>query len=181
MRGAGTLAVGAQKFDVTLTLQRRPRAEVIQPKVEQRADYFVGTWRFEYLGAEYPPISTGSRTGTATFTSDGPNFVTGKIDNDAGTRKYQDTVKIGFDPDTHMLAYVERRADGFELASVVNWRSPIAMTFTTSPVKAGGKTYQLRRVISVTSNVAFEVTEEFSVDGGPFKRLGNAHYTKQKQ
>jgi hypothetical protein len=178
MRGAGVLAVGAQRFDVTLALQRRPRAEVIQPHVEQRADYFIGRWTFEYLGAEYPPLSTGTRAGTATFTSDGGQFVTGRIDNDAGGRKYQDTLKIGFDPDTNMLLVVERRSDGFELASLGNWRSPIAITFVTSPVRADGKTYQLRRVISVTSNTAFEVTEEFSVDGGAFKRLGKARYTK---
>src|SRR6185436_19821172 len=92
LRGAGVLAVGAQRFDVTLALQRRPRAEVIQPHVEQRAEYFVGRWAFEYVGAEYPPISTGTRTGTAAFTSDGGNFVTGRIDNDAGSRKYQETV-----------------------------------------------------------------------------------------
>ena len=178
MRGAGVLAVGAQRFDVTLALQRRPRAEVIQPHVEQRADYFIGRWTFEYLGAEYPPLSTGTRAGTATFTSDGGQFVTGRIDNDAGGRKYQDTLKIGFDPDTNMLVVVERRSDGFELASLGNWRSPIAITFVTSPVRSDGKTYQLRRVISVTSNTAFEVTEEFSVDGGAFKRLGKARYTK---
>jgi len=39
--------------------------------------------------------------------------------------------------------------------------------------------YQLRRVLSVTSDTAFDVTEEFSVDGSAFRRLGNAHYTKQ--
>ena len=178
MRGAGVLAVGAQRFDVTLALQRRPRAEMIQPHVEQRADYFIGRWTFEYLGAEYPPLSTGTRAGTATFTSDGGQFVTARIDNDAGGRKYQETLKIGFDPDTNMLVVVERRSDGFELASLGNWRSPIAITFVTSPVRADGKTYQLRRVISVTSNTAFEVTEEFSVDGGAFKRLGKARYTK---
>ena len=38
--------------------------------------------------------------------------------------------------------------------------------------------YQLRRVLSVTSDTAFDVTEEFSVDGSAFRRLGNAHYTK---
>jgi hypothetical protein len=178
MRGAGVLTVGAQRFDVTLALQRRPRAEVLQPRVEQRADYFVGRWTFDYVGAEYPPLSTGTRTGSAAFTSDGANFVTGRIDNDAGSRKYQDTVKIGLDPDTNMLVYVERRSDGFELASLGNWRSPIAITFLTSPVRVDGKTYQLRRVISVTSNTAFEVTEEISVDGSAFKRLGKAHYTK---
>jgi hypothetical protein len=178
MRGAGVLAVGAQRFDVTLAFQRRPRGEVIQPHVEQRADYFVGRWTFEYLGAEYPPLSTGTRAGTATFTSDGGHFVTGRIDNDAGGRKYQDTLKIGLDPDTNMLVFVERRSDGFELASVGNWRSPIAITFLTSPVRADGRTYQLRRVISVTSNTAFEVTEEISVDGSAFKRLGKARYTR---
>ena len=31
---------------------------------------------------------------------------------------------------------------------------------------------------SVMSPTAFDVTEEFSVDGGPFKRLGNGHFTK---
>jgi hypothetical protein len=178
MRGAGVLAVGAQRFDVTLALQRRPRAEVIQPHVEQRAEYFVGRWTFEYLGAEYPPLSTGTRTGTATFTSDGGHFVTGRIDNDAGGRTYQDTLKIGLDPDTNMLVFVERRSDGFELASLGNWRSPIAITFLTSPVRADGKSYQLRRVISMTSNTAFEITEEISVDGGAFKRLGKARYTR---
>jgi len=178
MRGAGVLAVGSQRFDVTLALQRRPRAEVIQPHVEQRVDYFVGRWTFEYLGAEYPPLSAGTRSGTATFTSDGGHFVTGRVDNDASGRKYQDTVKIGFDPDTNMLLFVERRSDGFELASLGNWRSPIAITFLTSPVRTDSKTYQLRRVMSVTSNTAFEVTEEISVDGGAFKRLGKAHYTR---
>src|SRR5262245_7829359 len=178
LRGAGVLTVGAQRFDVTLALQRRPRAEVIQPHVEQRAEYFVGRWTFEYLGAEYPPLSTGTRTGTATFTSDGGHFVTGRIDNDAGGRTYQDILKIGLDPDTNMLVFVERRSDGFELASLGNWRSPIAITFLTSPVRTDGKSYQLRRVISMTSNTAFEITEEISVDGGAFKRLGKARYTR---
>jgi hypothetical protein len=33
-------------------------------------------------------------------------------------------------------------------------------------------------MMSVMSTTAFDVTEEFSIDGGPFKRLGNGHYTK---
>jgi len=77
-----------------------------------------------------------------------------------------------------MLIFVERRSDGFELVSLDNWRSPIAISFLTSAVRADGKTYQLRRVLSVTSNTAFEITEEISVDGGAFKRLGRARYTR---
>src|SRR5712691_10190296 len=91
MKGTGTLAVGAQKFDVTLALQRRPRAEAIQPHVEQRIDYFVGRWTFDYVGAEYPPLSAGSRSGTATFTRTGAsNFVTGALDGELLGKSYQE-------------------------------------------------------------------------------------------
>jgi hypothetical protein len=179
MKGAGMLSVGAQKFDVTFALQRRARPEVIQPRVEQRVDYFVGQWRFEFLGAEYPPLSTGARSGTVTFARIGAShFITGRVDGELVGTRYQETLSLGLDPETNMLVYVERRSDGTELVSLGNWRSPIGITFLTSPVQANGKIYQLRRFVSVTSAVAFEVTEEFSVDGGPFKRLGNAHYTK---
>jgi len=180
MNGTGTLAVGAQKFDVTLALQKRPRSEAPQPRVEQRIDYFVGRWAFDYVGGEFPPLSAGSRSGTATFAHTGASpFVSGTIDGEAGGKPYREQLSIGLDPDTNALAFVERRPDGVELISIASWRSPIAMTFHTSPVQANGRTYQLRRLLSVTSATAFEVTEEFSVDGGPFRRLGNGHYTKQ--
>jgi len=178
-RGGGRLTVGAQKFDVTLALQRRPRAEAIQPHVEQRVDYFVGRWRFEYVGGEYPPLSAGNRSGTATFTRSGTsNFVTGAIEGDLGGTPYHETMSIGLDPDTNAMAFVERRSDGVELVSVASWRSPIAISFQTSPLRANGTTYQLRRLIAVRSTTSFDVTEEFSIDGGPFKRLGDAHFTK---
>ena len=179
MTGAGTVSVGTQKLIVSLALQRRPRADTVQPHVEQRIDYFVGRWTFEYLGAEYPPLSAGGRSGTMTFTKTGAsNFVTGRLDGELLGKPYQEQVSIGIDLDTNMLAFVEKRPDGVELVSVASWRSPIAITFQTSPVQANGKIYQLRRLLSVNSPTAFDVTEEFSVDGGPFRRLGNGHYTK---
>jgi hypothetical protein len=181
MTGGGKMSVGPHRFDVTIELQRRARADVIQPQVEQRADYFVGRWTFEYLGAEFPPLSAGTRTGTATFSKNGTStFLTGRIDGEVAGRKYQEQMTVGFDPETKMLAVVERRADKTELVSVANWQSPLAIPFTTSPVQADGRTYQLRRVISVLSDTAFNVTEEFSVDGAPFRRLGTARYTKVK-
>jgi hypothetical protein len=182
LTGAGTLSIGAQRFEVTLALQRRPRQEAIQPQVERRIDYFVGRWMFEYLGAEYPPLSAGARHGTATFTRSGAsNFATGRINGELLGKPYQEQVSIGLDPETQALAVVERRSDGVELVSVASWRSPIAITFHTSPVQANGQTYQLRRVIAVRSATAFDVTEEFSVDGGPFRRLGTGRFTKLPQ
>jgi hypothetical protein len=122
----------------------------------------------------------GGRSGTVTFSRLGAsNFVAGQFDGELLGKPYKETQTIGFDADTNALVLIERRADGLEIVSLGNWRSPLAVTFQTTPVQTSGRVYQLRRVISVTSDVAFEVTEEFSVDGGPFRRLGNGHYTKQ--
>jgi hypothetical protein len=106
------------------------------------------------------------------------NFVAGRLEGELFGKPYQEQLSIELDPETNMLAFVEKRPDGVELLSVASWRSPIAITFQTSPVQANGKIYQLRRLMSVMSPTSFDVTEEFSVDGGPFKRLGNGHYTK---
>ena len=177
--GSGSLSVGPHRFPVTIELTRRPRAEVIQPQVAQRADYFVGRWTFEYLGGEFPPLSAGSRTGTATFTKTGnSNFVSGVIENDLGGKKSQDRITLGFDPETRMLAVVERRSDQTELISVASWQSPLAISFTTSPVVSGGRTYQLRRVIQILNEQSFDIVEEFSIDGAAFRRLGNARYSR---
>ena len=179
LKGSGRLSVGAQSFDLALALQRRPREGVIQPRVEQRIEYFVGQWKFDYVGAEYPPLSAGSRAGTMTVGRTGTsNFAAGHIDGNLPGTTYKETMTIGLDPETDMVVLFERRADGTELVSLGNWRSPIGITFMTSPLVSNGKTYQLRRFISVTSLLAFEMTEEFSVDGGAFKRLGNARFTK---
>lgn len=179
LKGAGTLSVGPQRFDVTLDFQRRARQAVPQRQVEQSVSYFVGRWKVDYLGGDFPPLSAGGRTGTIVFSRAGSSdFVVGRLDGDILGKPYHETHSIGFDPDTKMLVDVERRGDGTELLSLCNWRSPLAIVFHTSPVQANGRMYQLRRVISITSDEAFEVTEEFSVDGGTFRRLGNGHYTK---
>lgn len=179
MAGVGTVGVGSQKLDVSIALQRRQRQDVVQPHVEQRPEYFAGTWSFEYLGGEFPPLSQGTRSGTVTFTRVGTSgFLTGVLEGEDGPKSREDLL-LGVDVESKTVVYRERHSDGVELVSLGNWQSPLAITFVTTPVVSAGKSYQLRRVISVTSDVAFSVTEEFSVDGGPFRRLGNAQFVKR--
>jgi hypothetical protein len=180
LKGPATLAVGLQRFDVAFDLQRRARTTVLQRQVQQQVDYFVGRWKFEYVGGEFPPLSNGGRTGTIAFTRNGAsNFATGQLEGVLLGKPYRETHTIGVDPETYSVVSVERRADGSEAVSLGTWRSPLAIVFQTAPVSASGKVFQLRRVVSVTSDTAFDVTEEFSTEGGAFRRLGNAHYTKQ--
>lgn len=44
----------------------------------------------------------------------------------------------------------------------------------TMALDADGRVYVLKRRIRLTSDSAFLVIDEFSVDGGPFRRLGDA-------
>jgi hypothetical protein len=177
--GSGSVGLGPQAFDVTIQLQRRPRQEVTQPQVEQSAAYFVGKWAFEYVGGEFPPLSAGTRTGTVAFSkTNSPNVVTGRIDGEVAGKPYQEHVSIVFDPDSRSLAFLERRPGGIELLHAASWQSPLAITFQSSPVSAGNRTYQLRRVVQVVSDTTFEMTEEFSVDGGPYRRLGSGQFSR---
>lgn len=122
MKGAGTLAVGPHRVEIALQLQRRPRQDVVQPQVEQRLDYFVGRWSFEYVGGDFPPLSAGTRNGTLTFTRLGTSsFAMGQLDGEILGKRYKESVSIGFDPDTNALVFLERRPDGAELVSVANW------------------------------------------------------------
>ena len=180
LAGSGKLMVGSLPASVALELRRQPRADVLQPVVEQRAAYFAGRWTFEYLGGEFPPLSPGSRTGTATFTSPSPETIAGVIEASIDGKPHREQWSMTFDAATQMLAVVERRAGGPELLSVANWQTPLAIRFTTAPVDEGGRRYQLRRLLRIVSDTSFTVTEEFSVDGAPFRRLGQATFEKTK-
>lgn len=181
LRGNGTVGVGNQAIPVTFDLQRRARQDVAQKHVAQRVEYFTGRWRFEYLGGDFPPLSAGERSGTVAFSPTGGTFVRGAVDGESMGKAFKEAIAIGVSPETKSVVYVERRADGVDLISLGNWTSPLAIVFQTAPLTSGGKVYQLRRVISVLSETAFDVTEEFSVDGGAFRKLGTAHYTKERQ
>lgn len=178
LSGIATIAVGSQRQSASLSLERRNRRDVAQPQVRQRIDYFAGRWEFEYVGGEFPPLSAGPRTGTAAFALVGDSFVRGELTADLGGTGYREEIMIGFDPGTKSLTFLERKPGGVELLSVATWESPIAIRFVTSPVQAEGRTWQLRRLLSVTSDVAFSMAEEYAVDGGPFRRLGSARFTK---
>lgn len=179
MRGAGTVGVGNLVLPVTFDLARRQRQDVAQRQVAQRAEYFSGRWTFEYLGGEFPPLSAGERSGTVTFSAPSSSqFVTGVVEGETLGKPFKESIAIGVNADIKSVVYHERRADGVELISNGNWTSPLAIVFQTAPLTSGGRTFQLRRVISILSETAFDVSEEFSVDGGTFKKLGTAHYTK---
>ena len=179
LSGNGRLTLGQHDFAVSLDLTRARRADVPQPQIDQRIGYFGGTWRFEYTGGEFPPLSIGTRSGTVTFDAVpyGP-FVRGHVIGEVFGDSYTETWTIGFDEATRAIIWREQLSTGRSLLALGNWTSPIAITFLTVPMETESGAYVLRRLISTTSDSAFSVTDEFSVDGGPFQRLGSGSYLR---
>ena len=150
-----------------------------QPQVEQSIEYFLGTWAFEYTGGEFPPLSIGTRSGQLTVTRRrDSNWAEGTIVGDVFGDSYTERVTIGFDSENQFLVFKETLSNDVELLSIADWQSPIGISFVIIPIEYDDHLYQLRRVMTITSEIAFQVTEEFSVDGGPFRRLGNADYQR---
>ena len=108
-------------------------------------------WNFEQDPAGEPLDETGNITGSA---------------------------RISFDETSKTLTYDEHLPSGVEIKSVGDWSSPISIRFKVEPFKTGGHTLILRRTISIISGFSYKVTEELSIDGGPYERLGQGLFTK---
>ena len=179
LTGGGRVTLGNHGFDVSIELKRTRRTDVPQPQIEQQIGYFAGEWTFEYSGGEFPLLSIGTRTSTVTFAAipHGP-FVRGHVTGDVFGEPYAETWTIGFDADARSIVWHEQLSIRQRLIGLGNWTSPIAITFLTAPVEAEGRVYVLKRLMQTTSDTAFAVTDQFSVDGGPFRRVGNGFYIK---
>lgn len=193
LKGKGEAEFGGQTFGFDFDLKRGgdapagpqqpqpappPRREVPQPQQKQAASYFAGQWTFKWVGRE-SPLGPAPREGTATFTlrSDGKTLDV-RTEGVADGKPFKDTGVIVWDEATKMMTVAERLANGAQIQSKGDWRSPISIRFTIDPIKVKGQTVQLKRVISIVAAHSFTVTEELSEDGGPFVRLGSAVYSK---
>lgn len=150
-----------------------------QPMQEQGLDYFVGSWRFEWVGRE-SAITAGPRAGSAIFTRLGDSSflemrANGMVD---GAGAYTDTGVLGWNDEKKLLAVRERLSTGVEMLSLGDWSSPLAIRFDIQPVQAEGRTLRLRRTWTIISAGSFSVAEELSTDGGPFVRLGTGRFDK---
>jgi hypothetical protein len=159
--------------------QRRQRnPDVPQPQQQQSIDYFVGHWTYKYVGRE-SPFGPAPRDCKVTFTKrpDGKSVEGATECTHDGTASSATSVLV-FDSETKMISATETVGKGVTMTSRGDWTSPIAIRFSADPVRLGGMTLQLRRTIAVVSAHSFTITDEFSENGGPFVRLGNAVVTK---
>ena len=193
MKGKGEAEFNGQTFGFDFEMKRGaepppgtqqpqppppPRREVPQPQQKQSANYFAGQWNFKWVGRE-SPLGPAPREGTATFTvrADGKTIDL-RVEGKADEKPFKESAVIVWDETTKMMTVSEKLANGVQVQSKGDWRSPISIRFTVDPIKVKGQTVQLKRILSVVAAHSFTVTEELSEDGGPFVRLGSAVYSK---
>jgi hypothetical protein len=199
LKGKGEVDLGGQTFGFDLDLKRvsldtstpttqvapaQPggqqaapqRRDVPQPTQKQSLEYFLGQWKFKGYGRESPLGSGAPSEGTITYTQ----LVEGKFaeSRSEGPNKTVYRAVIGYNDQKKMLAVFERLANGIEIISMGDWTSPIAIRFDIAPIVVKGQTLRLKRTISIVAAHSYTVTEELSIDGGPFQRLGNALFTR---
>jgi len=150
-----------------------------QPQQQQGLDYFVGTWSFTWTGRE-SALTSGPRTGTTTFTrAGGSNFLELRTEGRSdGGGAYRESGVLGWNDARKTLAVEETLAGNVSMLSLGDWSSPISILFDSQPVQIQGHTLRLKRTYSILSGTSFRVTEELSIDGGPFSRLGVGDFQK---
>ena len=151
-----------------------------QPQQKQSVEYFTGSWHMEYVGRE-SGISAGPRTGTLTFTRKGATDVldmqtTGQTDTGAafkesGTFEWKEA---------DMSVTIRERVGTVELTNTGNWSTPLSIRTESQPVKSGNQSIRVRRNYQIINPASFTLSEEISIDGGPFQRLGNATFSKNQ-
>ena len=193
LKGKGEAEFGGQTFGFDFDMKRGvdappgpqspqpappPRREVPQPQQKQAASYFVGQWTFKWVGRE-SLLGPAPREGTATYSlrPDGKTLDV-RTEGTADGKSFKESAVVIWDEATKMFTSAERLANGVQIQSKGDWRSPISIRFTVDPIKVKGQTVTLKRIISVVAAHSFTVTEELSEDGGPFVRLGSAVYSK---
>jgi hypothetical protein len=155
------------------------RESVPQPLQQQKLEYFQGQWKFKWLGMESLLGPGGSKEGTLTYTPilDG-KFLEGRAEGTLEGSDFREINYLGWDAERKLLTSYEQRSVGAAILGLGDWNSPIAIRFTIPPLKIKGQNLQLKKIITIVAAHSFTVTEELSVDGGPFQRLGSGVFTR---
>jgi len=150
-----------------------------QPVQKQGVEYFDGTWNFTWTGRE-SAFTPGPRTGSVTFSRLGDTpFLEFRTRGTAdGVGAYEESGVLGWQDKGKVVALHERLWSHVEMLSVGDWSSPISIRFESAPVRVKEQTMRLRRTYGIVSAGSFTVSEEISVDGGAFVRLGGGVFTK---
>ena len=178
LSGKGDLNMGANRLAFTYEMKRiGDVVDKTEPAPLEKLDYFTGEWKFDLTSRESPFTPGGALAGTMKFTRvlDSKMLeARAEAKGDSGT--FRSVGYVGFDAASKLYTFFEQTGLS-AILSTGTWTGP-GIRLESAPVDIQGKSYRLRRAISIVSDTTFTVKNEFSVDGAPFERLSNGTFTK---
>ena len=160
------------------------QAEPQMPKPgpeHQRLHYFVGNW---YTEVETKPgqMGPGGRT-TITEHNEmlGDFFVIFHRDERDATGPVKEIGIMGYDPEQKVYTYEQFSDQGERVTATgtVSGDSWVLLWPATDAAKEGGKRLKGRFTLKEVSPTSYTSTEEISIDGGPWTKVGEGKATKK--
>ena len=160
------------------------QAEPQMPKPgpeHQRLHYFVGNWYTE-VETKPGPMGPGGRT-TITEHNEmlGDFFVIFHRDERDATGPVKEIGIMGYDPEQKVYTYEQFSDQGERVTATgtVSGDTWVLLWPATDAAKEGGKRLKGRFTLKEVSPTSYTSTEEISIDGGPWTKIGEGKATKK--
>ena len=146
-------------------------------------DYFVGTWKMEWVSADSPFGSAGDVTGTLTIRHVEGCYYEGALDAVSPDGPYKSALRIIYNMEHRFLVWIEDDGRGFEMIRVGPVGGDLSGYYThfwEQPViQVKGMSVRLRGTTFVQTPTTFLVRRQISVDGDPYMNFGTVSFFRQ--
>ncbi len=160
----------------------RPTQESDQVPPLNFADYFLGTWEFEWFIPEGPLGSAGEVSGTTTYTALGEMFYQADTTATGPDGPFTRTERIAYHEEHRTLARFVTDSRGFSYMQMAGVSGDLGglyyINFESEPFTVKGQTIRVRDAVRVLSPLNYRVSTTVSIDGGPFRNYGTPWWQK---
>ncbi len=184
MKRALTLLILIPALLFTLASILAAQAEPQMPKPgpeHQRLHYFVGNWYTE-VETKPGPMGPGGKTTITEHTEMlGDFFVIFHRDERDATGSVKEIGIMGYDPEQKVYTYEQFSDQGERVTATgtVSGDTWVLLAPATAAAKEGGKRLKVRFTLKEVSPTSSTSTEEVSIDGGPWTKIGEGKATKK--
>lgn len=148
-------------------------------------DYFLGTWKMEWIAPDSPLGNAGEVTGTLNIRHIEGCYYEGALDAMGPDGAYKSRLQIVYDLEHRYLVWIENDSRGFTMVRVGPVGGDLGGYYThfwEQPViKIKDTSVRLRGTTFVQTPTTFLVRRQISVNADPYMNFGTVTFSKELQ